>query len=44
MPRSRRPIWGGREYDDSDIYKEEEAAVQEICERKRTMRNVGGKK
>ena len=30
--------------DNSDIEEEEEAAVKEIRERKRTMRNMGGKK
>ena len=34
---------GGGE-DNIDLYEEEEAAVQEICKRKRTMRNVGRKK
>ena len=34
----------GGGYDNSDIDEEEEADVQEIRERKRTMRNVGGKK
>ena len=29
--------------DDSNLYKEEEAAVQEIHERKRDMRNLGQK-
>ena len=29
--------------DDSNLDKEEDAALQEICERKRTTRNVGGK-
>ena len=34
----------GRGGDNSDIDEEEEAAVQEIHEGKRTMRNVGMKK
>ena len=31
------------EYDDSNLDEEEEADVQEICKKKRTMRNVGGR-
>ena len=34
----------GRGVDDIDIYEVEEAAMQEIHKRKRTMRNVGRKK
>ena len=35
---------GGRRDDNIDLDKEEEADVQEIRKRKRTMRNVGGEK